>query len=85
MTNFNEGDIVVRALTGGGFTTEGLVEIDHIDEHGDIFIEGADGDYEHDSVYRFSGKTLKSVNNYTQGFYSTILRKATDDDLENLE
>ena len=76
------GDVVVRALTGGGITTYGLLEIEHVDDNA-IFIEGADGDYAKDSVYRFSRKTGRSENNYAPGFYSTIIRVATKEDLED--
>lgn len=84
LKDIKEGDVVVRGLTGGGFTTESLVTIEHVDKSGDVFIEGADGDYAKDSVYRFDRKSGRSVNNYTSGFYSTILRKATDDDIKEL-
>lgn len=84
LQNLKEGDIVVRALIGGGFTTESLIEIESVRDNG-IFIEGCDGDYEADSVYRFSKTTGRSVNNYMAGFSSQIVRLATDEDKENLE
>lgn len=76
------GNVIVRALTGGGFTTYDLLEIEHVDENG-IYIEGADGDYAKDSVYRFDLNTGRSVNNYSPGFYSTLIRIATKEDLKN--
>lgn len=79
LNKVKSGDKLVRGLTGAGFTTYSLVEVEHVDSTG-IFIEGADGDYERDSVYRFSLKTGKSVNNYTAGFYSTLIRLATKED-----
>lgn len=79
LENIKAGDVVVRALTGGGFTTYSLLEIEHVDETG-IFVEGADGDYEVDSVYRFSKHTGKSANDFIPGFYSTLMRPATEAD-----
>lgn len=84
LESIKEGDVVVRALTGGGFTTENLVEIEAVRDNG-IFIEDCDGDYEDDSVYRFSKTTGRSMNNYITGFSSQIVRIATDEDKENLE
>lgn len=75
------GDVLVRGLSGGGFTTYSLIEVEHVDDKG-IYIEGADGDYAHDSVYRFSTFTGRSVNNYTPGFLSMLIRIATEEDKE---
>ena len=82
LKNIKKGDIVVRALHGGGFTSNSLMGIEEVNEDG-IFIEDADGDYSDDSVYKFSLTTGKSVNNYTQGFHSEIIRIATEEDLVN--
>lgn len=79
LETIKSGDVVVRALTGGGFTTYNLMEIEHVDKTG-IFVEGADGDYEADSVYCFSKSTGKSVNNFVPSFYSTLIRIATEAD-----
>lgn len=84
LKNVKNGDVLVRSLIGGGFKTESLVEIESVLDNG-IFIEGADGDYEDNSVYRFSKTTGKSMNNYTAGFSSELLRIATKEDLDNLE
>lgn len=84
LKNVKNGDVLVRKLTGGGFTTESIVEIESVRENG-IFIDGADGDYENDSTYRFNKTTGKSVNNYTPGFYSTLDRIASEEDLQNLQ
>lgn len=85
MLELTSGDIVVRGLYGGGYMSEDLIMIEYVDDQGNIFIEGADGDYTCESVYRFDRKTLKSVNNFTPGFYSVLHRKATWGDLDNLE
>lgn len=84
LKNVKDGDVLVSKLTGGGFTTESIVEIESVRENG-IFIDGADGDYENDSTYRFNKTTGKSVNNYTPGFYSTLDRIASEEDLQNLQ
>lgn len=75
------GDKLVVGLTGAGFTTYSLAEIEHVDETG-IFTEDAEGDYEKNSVYRFSLKDGRSINNYCAGFYSTLIRFATEDDIQ---
>lgn len=77
-------DLVVRELHGGGFVSESLVKIDSVLDNG-IFIDGVDGDYADDSVYRFSLTTGKSCKNYVPGFYSVLTRIATEKDLEELE
>lgn len=73
------GDVLVRALTGGGYTTYNLVEVENVDDKS-IYIEGADGDYTDDSVYRFLRSNGRSVNNYIPGFSSTLIRIATEED-----
>jgi len=83
LKNLKSGDIVVRELTGGGFKTESLVTIENVTEDG-VFIEGADGDYSIDSTYAFSKTTGKSKNNYTEGFYSTLLRIANNEEMVDL-
>lgn len=82
LKDVKEGDILVRALTGGGFTTESLLKVEAVEDNG-IFIEGADGDYDDGSVYRFSKTTGKSVNNFVSGFRSELIRVATEEDLAN--
>lgn len=77
------GDVLVRTLHGGGFVSESLVKVEAVLDNG-IFIEGADGDYEDDSVYRFSKSTGQSLNNYSAGFFSKLNRVATDDDIHML-
>ena len=84
MSKFKDGDVVVRNLHGGGFVTNSLVTIEHVDENGTIFIEGADGDYSRDSVYAFHGGNHKSINNYTPGFYSVLSHVATQYDIDEL-
>ena len=84
LNNIKSGDILVRELTGGGFKTESLVEVEFVSEEG-IFINGADGDYGSDSVYKFSSGTGKSVNNFMAGWYSTLKRVVNKEDLINLE
>lgn len=83
LSNIKAGSIVVRALTGGGFTSHNLVEIEEVNDKG-IFIEGCDGDFSHDSVYGYkpNGQPFAS---FTPGFRSTLLREATENDLAELE
>lgn len=84
LKNVKSGDVLVRLLIGGGFKTESLISIEAVKDNG-IFVKGADGDYEDDSVYRFSKTTGKSCSNYIPGFSSEIVRVATEKDIEELE
>ena len=78
------GDVLVRSIVGGGFTTYSLVEIEHVDDKG-IYIEGADGDYEADSVYRYLLTNGRTAENYVPGFYSELIRVATEEDKKKEE
>jgi len=77
-----QGDIVVRELTGGGFSTESIIIVETVNDKG-VFIEGCDGDFSPDSVYgyEFDGTPFSS---FTAGFTSRLLRKATNQDLIDL-
>ena len=79
LENLNSGDIAVRELIGGGFSTKSLIEIETVNDKG-VFVEGCDGDFSHDSVYgyKFDGSPFSS---FTPGFSSKLLRKATEQDL----
>ena len=82
MLEFKSGDKVVRSLTGGGFTTHSIVEIEEVNKKG-IFIEGCDGDFSKDSTYgyNFKGAPFYSFG----GFRSELVRLATKSDLEEFE
>lgn len=83
ITDIKAGDMFVREIHGGGMVTESLIEIEEVIN--DIaYVEGADGDYEADSVYAHSLKNARSINNYTPGFFSKLSRKATAEDIERL-
>jgi hypothetical protein len=77
--NLSEKDVVVRELVGGSFSTKSLVNIETVNTNG-VFIEGCDGDFSEDSVYgyNFDGTPFASL---IPGFKSTLLRKATKQDL----
>lgn len=77
------GTKIVRALIGGGFTTEGIITVEAVNDEG-IFIEGCDEDFSKDSVYgyHFDGRPFA---NWTPGFSSKLLRIATQADIDELE
>lgn len=79
LENVKAGTVVVKALSGGGFTSHMLVEIEAVNDKG-IFIEGCDEDFSDDSVYGYktNGQPLSS---FTPGFKSTLVRIATPEDL----
>lgn len=79
LNELKENDIVVRELSGGGFQTKSLLEVETVNEQG-VFVEGCDGDFSSDSVYgyNFDGSPFSS---FIPGFKSTILRKATEQDI----
>lgn len=79
LKDIKSGDFVVRSIVGGGYTSYSVAKIEHVDKKG-IFIEGADGNYEADSECLFSTSDGKSVNNYIPGFYSCLMRLATEAD-----
>lgn len=82
--NLKNEDLVVRELHGAGFITKSLVRVEKVEKN-IFYIEGADGYYADDSVYAFSLENGESINNFTPGFFSKIIRKATEEDKENLE
>lgn len=84
LKDLKEGDVCVCSLVGGGFSTESLTTIEYI-LNNKIYIEGCDGDFSKDSVYEFSNTTGKSVNNFMTGWYSQLVRIATEEDLLELE
>lgn len=74
------GTAIVKMLCGGGYKTYEVCRIEEVNSAG-IFMEGADGDYDNDSVYKYSLISGKSVNNFVPGFKSEIVRIATEEDL----
>ena len=83
MLELKSGDKVVRSLTGGGFTTHSIVEIEEVNKKG-IFIEGCDGDFSKDSVYGYNFKGAP-LSGHVTGFRSELLRLATKSDLKSFE
>jgi hypothetical protein len=81
LASLKRGDVVIRNLAGGGFDCLSLLSIETVTDDG-IFVEGADGDFSRDSVYGYhlDGQPFSS---HTPGFRSTLLRKATEEDLIN--
>lgn len=84
LKNIQAGDEIVTELHGGGIVSKHITKIEKVIN--DIaYAEGADGDYSAESVYAYSLKNGRTINNYIPGFYSILSHKASPEEIEELK
>lgn len=67
-----KGDKIVKIIIGGGFETCSIQTIEEVTKD-TIFLEGADGYYERDTLYAYDLTTGRACESYIPGFSSRLI------------